>query len=277
MAAGDDAPFQSLLGHIHIHVKGRAAGFAQFEKNVIVRHAGEQACFVKFHIAGQAQVLLGSADPGRHPREAVAPRAADVDALAVLGGIKKKFRGRDEPGFTAKTVQKVKHFGDLFDRVGGTGLLAVTEGRVGDAHLLRRPGGQQHFVKRGAADTGVREKFAIELGLFRILQGQGAIAPAPVDNAAHGRPVCALRARLSGCCGRLFIAASAPRVQHCRAPAARGTCQAEKNEGKSGADAAPGRVGPQRRRSVRPRGVPYCRRATGRRSGAPLPLRSGHE
>ena len=185
VAAGYDAPFQGLFGHAHIHVHGLLAGFAQLEKNMVVRNAGEHAGFVKFHIAGKLEVFLGGANPGGYTRKTVASGAAHINALAVFGRVQKKFRSRDEPGFSAQSVQKIEHLGHLLDRIGGAGLLAIAKGRVGNAHLFCRSGRQQNLVKRGTANAGVREKLTVELRFFRLLHDQGTAASSLVNNVAH--------------------------------------------------------------------------------------------
>ena len=198
MAAGNNAPFQGLLGHTHIHVHCLLARFAQFQKNVVVRHAGEHACFIKLHVPHQLEVFLDGPDPGRHTGKAVAPRPADFDALAVLGRIQKKLRSRDQPCLSAQAVQKVKHFCHLLHRVRRARLLAVAEGGVGDAHLFRRAGSQQNFVKRGAADARIRKKVTVKLRLFRFLHGQCAASGLMYDRA-HGAAI------LSGAPGAVKI------------------------------------------------------------------------
>ena len=195
VAARNDAPFQGLAGQIHVHVHGLPAGFAQLEKDMVVGHAGKHAGFVEFHVPHQLEVFLGGADPGRDPGKAVAARPADVDALAVLGRVEEEFRRRDQPGFAAQAVQEVEHLGHLLDRVGRPGLLAVAEGGVGNAHLFRRTRSQQHFVERRAANARIGKEFTVELGLFRFVQVQDAVA-ARLVNDAHG--LCLARARPPG-------------------------------------------------------------------------------
>ena len=152
---------------------------------MVVRHAGEHAGFVKFHVARELEVVFGGAYPGGYARKAVASGAAYINALAVFGRVQEKFRSRDESGFSAESVQKIEHLCHLLDRIGGAGLLAVAKGRVGNAHLICRPGGQQNLVKRGAANAGVREKLTVELRFFRLLHDQGTAASSLVNNVAH--------------------------------------------------------------------------------------------
>ena len=155
---------------------------------MVVRHAGQHAGLVELHIAGQLEVFLVGAYPGRHPRETVAARPADVDALAVLGRIEKEFRGRDEPALAAETVQEVEHLRHLLDRIRRTGLLPVTKGRIGDAHLLGRSRREQHVVKNGTANARIGEKLPVKLGLLHILQRQRPVAAGLIDDA-HGLPL----------------------------------------------------------------------------------------
>lgn len=140
VAAGDDAPFQSLRNDPEIVVHGLFAGFAEFEKDVVVGHAGKQPDFVELHVPGDFQVLQIGPDPARDAGETVAARPANLDGLAVFLGIHKKFRSLNKSAFAAQLVQKVIDAGDLLDCIGRTGLLAVAEGRVGDEHGIGRTG-----------------------------------------------------------------------------------------------------------------------------------------
>jgi len=174
MAARDDAPFQGLPGQVKIHVHGLLAGLPQLEIDMVVRHAGQHAGLVELHVPGQLEVFLVGADPGSHAREAVAARPADVDALAVLGRVQEELRRRDEARLAAHAVQEVEHLGHLLDRIRRPGLLAVTEGCVGDEHGIGRAGDEECIVEFDAADMRIWENVAVQFGFDAVVQRQGA-------------------------------------------------------------------------------------------------------
>ena len=101
VAAGDDAPLEGLRRQPGVHVEGLLARFAELQEDVVVGHAGEHAHLVELHVPGQLEVALVGAYPGGDAGEAVAARAAHVDALAVALGVEEEFGGLDEAGAAA--------------------------------------------------------------------------------------------------------------------------------------------------------------------------------
>ena len=196
VTARNDAPFQRLFRKAYVHVHGLLPRFAQFEENMIVRHAGKHACFVKFHVPRELEVFLIGADPGRDAGEAVAARAADFHAFAISGGVQKEFRRRNEAGLAAEAMQEIEHSGHLLDGIGRAGLLTVAEGGIGDVHLLCRTRRQQGFVERGPTNAGVGEYVAVQLRFVAILQLQGAAAACMMKYAHVEPPVRDIRKQI---------------------------------------------------------------------------------
>ena len=174
MAAGHDAPFEGLGNDLEVVVHGLLAGFAELQEDVVVGHAGEQAHFIEFHIMGDLEVVHVGADPAGDAGETVASGAADFDGLAILGGIHEKFGGLDESALAAELVEQIVDTGDLLDGIRGSGLLAVTEGCVGDEHGIGRAGDEECIVEFDAADMRIWENVAVQFGFDAVVQRQGA-------------------------------------------------------------------------------------------------------
>ena len=62
------------------------------------------------------------------------------------------------PALAAELVEQVVDAGDLLDGIRGSGLLAVTEGCVGDEHGIGRAGDEECIVEFDAADMRIWEK-----------------------------------------------------------------------------------------------------------------------
>lgn len=174
VAAGHDAPFEGLGNDLEVVVHGLLAGFAELQEDVVVGHAGEQAHFIELHIMGDLEVVHVGADPAGDAGEAVASGAADFNSLAILGGIHEKFGGLDESALAAELVEQVVDAGDLLDGIRGSGLLAVTEGCVGDEHGIGRAGDEECIVEFDAADMRIWENVAVQFGFDAVVQRQGA-------------------------------------------------------------------------------------------------------
>ena len=163
-----------ICNDLEVVVHGLLAGFAELQEDVVVGHAGEQAHFIEFHIMGDLEVVHVGADPAGDAGEAVASGAADFNSLAILGGIHEKFGGLDESALAAELVEQVVDAGDLLDGIRGSGLLAVTEGCVGDEHGIGRAGDEECIVEFDAADMRIWENVAVQFGFDAVVQRQGA-------------------------------------------------------------------------------------------------------
>lgn len=175
MTARHDAPLKRALDEAQVVVHGLLARLAQLEVKVIVRHAGEHAHFVEFHVAGDAQVVLVGAYPARHAGEAVAAGAAGLDGLAVLGGIHEEFRGLNESALAAQLMEQVENTGYLLNGVRRAGLLTVAEGRIRNKAGVCRSRGNDSIVEAYAAYLSVGVKFAVELGVGSFFKGKTAL------------------------------------------------------------------------------------------------------
>ena len=170
MAPGFDPHLQGRLDDAQVLVQGLAPVPVELQKDMIVRHGGEDAGLLEAHLLHQGQVFGMGPDPAGDLRKGIAPLPAAVHGFLVFVAVEKKLALPDDPLGPGEPVEQVEDVDDLLHRIRRPGLLAVPEGGVGEQHVLGGRGHDEFIVEIDAGHLGIGKDIPHQIGLIHLLQ-----------------------------------------------------------------------------------------------------------
>ena len=170
MASRHNPFIQDRFDDAQIAVQGLATRLIQLQKNVVVGHRCQNACFFQPCRLDKRHILFGGADPAGNVREGKAQILALLDDFPVPAAVEKKFTLTDDTGLAAQSTDHFEEIDDLLDRVRRPGLLTVTEGGVGNENVFRGVDRDDLVVEIDPAYLVVWEDLLLEIGLVNVDQ-----------------------------------------------------------------------------------------------------------
>ena len=171
VAAGGDPHFQHVGDDGQVFVQCALPGETHFVVDMVVGAGHKHTRFPDAQGFYQLKVLFGGTDPCGDFRELVAQILTGGQGSSVLVGIYEEFGLPDQ---TLGAAQPVEHFvqvPDLLDGEGGSGLLAVPEGGIGDPDFRRHIHGHNPVVEGNLRHGFVVKQVPVQLRCGSFLQG----------------------------------------------------------------------------------------------------------
>ena len=171
MAAGRNAHLKALLDHAQIVLHGLFSGHVELVEDVVVRTGDQDAGLPEAHGLDQLKVLVARTDPACDLRVAVPPLPALFDRLPVLLVIEEELALADQAAGAAQPVKVVINGDHLLGGVGLPGLLAITEGGIGDPDLVGHVVGNNSVVEGYLRHLRIGKEVPEGVGVVHIHQG----------------------------------------------------------------------------------------------------------
>ena len=170
MASRTDPLLQTIPDNTQIVVHRLPPGHLQFQKNMIIRTADQNAGLLHADLPDQLKVLPAGTDPACNLRITIAPLHTFIDSIPVLLAVQEEFTGTDHTVWAAQFMQMIVDRDDLFRRVRRPGLLAVPEGRIRDPDILRHIVGHRPVIERNLRNLGIRKHIPENIRFLHIIQ-----------------------------------------------------------------------------------------------------------
>ena len=139
---------------------------------MVVGAGGQNAGLLQSHAPRQGHVLLVGPDPARDLGVRI-PQGHDLlDGLFVLARVEEELRVAYHAPGSRESVEFIEHLARLPQGKWRPCLLAVTEGGIGDKHLLGWRGREQPVIEPDPGCCRVGEEFAHQVRLGRILESK---------------------------------------------------------------------------------------------------------
>ncbi len=170
MTSRHDARFERITNHRQIMIHRLPARHSQLGENMVVRTAYQNSGLLHADVVHEAEVFLLRPNPGRNLRELQSKLHAFLNRLPIPVAVYEELRLTNDAIRAGELRHHLIDIHDLFHCIRFTGLLSVTERRVGNPDFLRHVVRASPEVERYLRYFCILEELPHQIGFIHVLQ-----------------------------------------------------------------------------------------------------------